>query len=151
MRQHHDHLKTGQRVSKFTALRHRFWPNHRRLRRGFTLTELMIVVAVIGLLATIALPNFIRSRRAAQVRACIANLRRLDDGKSEWAMENRKADTSVPVTTDITPYLRDNRLPDCPASGTYRLRRVTRAPVCTLFSIGHTLNNLNMDDDALPD
>jgi 3-hydroxymyristoyl/3-hydroxydecanoyl-(acyl carrier protein) dehydratase len=42
MRQHLDHLKTGQRVSKFTALSHRFWPNHRRLRRGFTLTELMI-------------------------------------------------------------------------------------------------------------
>lgn len=122
-----------------------------RWRAGFTLTELMIVVAVIGLLMGIALPNFIHSRRAAQVRACIANLRRLDDSKSQWAMEFRKTDSSIPATTDIIPFLRDNKLPACPASGTYRLRRVSRTPVCSLSFIGHTLNNANMDDDALPD
>jgi hypothetical protein len=111
----------------------------------------MIVVAVIGLLAAIAIPNFIHSRRATQVRACITNLRRLDDSKVQWALECRKTDSSIPVTTDIVPFLRDNKLPACPASGAYRLRRVSRTPVCSFSRIGHTLNNSNMDDDALPD
>ena len=111
----------------------------------------MIVVALIALLAAIAVPNFVRSRRATQVRVCIRNLRTLEDSKSQWALENRKSETAVPTTTDILPFLRYNTLPVCPANGTYRLRRVSRTPICTLYSIGHTLNNLNLDDDAYPD
>jgi prepilin-type N-terminal cleavage/methylation domain-containing protein len=123
----------------------------RRGRRGFTLNELMIVVALVGLLSTIALPNFVHARRAAQVRMCITNLRRLDDAKTQWALDFRKPETSVPTVADIVPYLRDNRMPVCPASGTYRLRRVSRPPICTRWPIGHTLNNANMDDDPMAD
>lgn len=143
-------LEIRQRMShfadrKFVASADRPWG------RGFTLTELMIVVAVIGLLASIAMPNFVRARRATQVRACVANLHRIDDCKAQWALEFRKTDSSIPTVNDIIPYLRANHLPACPASGTYRLRRVSRTPVCSQSFAGHTLNNLNLDDDALPD
>jgi hypothetical protein len=111
----------------------------------------MIVVAVVLLLVAIAVPNFVRSRRAAQVRLCITNLRNLEDSKSQWALDYRKRDTDIPVVDDVIPYLRDLALPECPANGTYRLRRVSRTPTCTLYPIGHTLRNSNMDDDALPD
>jgi prepilin-type N-terminal cleavage/methylation domain-containing protein len=117
---------------------------------GFTLTEVMIVVALITLLAAIAIPNFARARKASQVRACITNLRRLEDAKAQWAMENRKSDTAYPYTTDVIPYLKNNRLPACPANGTYRVRRLTSFPRCSQYSIGHSLDNLDMDDDPDP-
>ena len=48
---------------------------------GFTLVEIMIVVAIIGLLAAIAIPNFVKARGSAQKNACIRNLREIDGAK----------------------------------------------------------------------
>lgn len=117
---------------------------------AFTLTEVMIVVALITLLAAIAIPNFAHAHKASQVRACITNLRRLEDAKSQWAMENRKTDTATPTTTDVVPYLKNNQMPVCPANGTYRVRRLTSNPRCSKYPIGHSLDNLDMDDDPDP-
>ncbi len=107
----------------------------------------MIVVAIIGILAAIAVPNFIRARSSSQVKACIYNLQKLNGAKAQWALENKKGNDDIPMTADIVVYLRANQLPPCPANGTYRLRRVSRIPACSLYVNGHTLNNLNMDDD----
>ena len=74
-------------------------------RRGFTLIEIMIVVAIISLLAAIAIPNLFHARQKAQVNACISNLRTIDGAKQQWALECGKTSADKPLSTDIQPYI----------------------------------------------
>jgi type II secretion system protein G len=88
-------------------------------RSGFTLVEIMIVVAIIGLLAAIAIPNFVHARTTTQVNECIANLRQIDGAAQTYALENGKLPTDTYVLSDIKAYLKYDTLPQCPASGSY--------------------------------
>ncbi len=89
-------------------------------------------VAVPGMLAAIAIPNFVKARATAQENMCINNLRQIDAAKQQWALEKNKTATDVPTADDILPYLINSRLPTCPAGGTYTIGAVGEKPTCSI-------------------
>ncbi len=91
---------------------------------------LLPAVAVPGMLAAIAIPNFVKARSTAQLNACINNLRQLDAAKQQWALEKSKNANDVPTQADLMPYLRS--WPVCPQGGTYTIGAVGDRPTCSI-------------------
>jgi type II secretory pathway pseudopilin PulG len=101
--------------------------------------EIMIVVAIIGLLAAIAIPNFVKARATSQCNACINNLRQIDAAANQFALEKgQTTGSAITYPTDLTPYIKLNSsgsIPPCPANGTYACANVGTNPTCTLSTL----------------
>jgi prepilin-type N-terminal cleavage/methylation domain-containing protein len=109
---------------------------------GFTLVEIMIVIAIIGLLCAVAIPNYVKARANSQANACINNLRQIDGAMQEFAIETGKhVGDVVNYPTDLTPYLKmnsANQIPGCPAGGNYQLSPIGNEP-SVVCSLGYTV------------
>lgn len=106
----------------------------RTRRRAFTLVEIMIVVLIIGILMAIAVPNFIRARENSRRNSCVANLKQIDSGKEQYAMDNKLTTgatvTMANLTDPSTGYIKST--PTCPSGGAYTVDVVGTAPSCSL-------------------
>lgn len=108
--------------------------------KGFTLVEIMIVVAIISLLAAIAIPSYVKARDNSQQNACINNLRQIDGAAQTYALESKKTSSDPYTLSVIRPYIKldsQGNIPNCPANGTYATTFISNSPTCTIS--GHQL------------
>jgi prepilin-type N-terminal cleavage/methylation domain-containing protein len=102
--------------------------------KGFTLIEVMIAVAIIGILFNIAVPSLVRAREQARAKSCTLNLKRLDSAKQQWAISNKKSGTATPVESELygnNLYIK-GVAKTCPAGYTYTIGDINTDPRCGL-------------------
>lgn len=121
--------------------------------KGMTLIEILLVVLIIGILSSIAVPNFIAARKKAQAKTCIQNMKEIEATTERWAIDFNKNNGDTLTWQEIVPtYLRTQ--PTCPAGGTYKTSQADSGQ----FIVGDTvtcsigINNplIGWDDHILP-
>lgn len=96
----------------------------------------MVVVAIIGLLAGIAIPNLTEAIKTSRQRVCSLNRKGIDSAKMRWAAEHQQPETASPTDDDLfgaTRYIEHK--PSCPSRGDYALNAVHEK--CTCNATGH--------------
>ena len=119
----------------------------RRNEYGFTLVEIMIVVAVIGLLAAMGIPHALHAYARAQRGACICQLRQIESAKQQWALDSGQGGGATPTEAEIAPFLNRSGstanfvCPLDPGKGkkqkrsfdtSFRMNQVTNPPTCKI-------------------
>jgi prepilin-type N-terminal cleavage/methylation domain-containing protein len=101
-------------------------------KAGFTLVEIMIVVAIIGLLAAIGIPSFQKARDNARTKACINNLRVIDGAKEQYAMDSNVATGTAIANSAINEYIKGGYTSlECGAGGVYAAEALGTDPSCS--------------------
>lgn len=109
--------------------------------RAFTLIEIMIVIAIIGIVVAIVATTWLRQREVARARACQETLSKIDLGKESYAHENHVPDGAAVGWGDLigsTLYIK--RTPHCPAGGEYRVGVIGQSPTCS-YSLPSFMRN----------
>jgi len=107
----------------------------------------VFMIFVVGLLAAIAIPNFVKARQQAQLHGCLRNMASIQTAKEMWAKENAKVDADVPSDTDLFGAGKSiSEKPRCPANGRYSLNSVQETPTCTI----HGSMDKRMQNDSTP-
>lgn len=105
------------------------------LKKGFTLVEIMIVVAIIAILAAVAIPNFIKYRKNSQANACIANLKEIQGAKEQLLMNSKTLDDTNLFGAEGVIKVK----PKCPADKSeYNIGDAETDPTCTSGVAGDT-------------
>lgn len=125
------------------------------MKKGFTLVEIMIVVAIIGILIAIAVPGFLRARENSRGQACQENLTKIDGAKEQWALEFKHSNGTDLVSSNdeflgdvnifgVNGYVK--KTPKCPSSGTYVVNNIGIDPACTIGSSSDPFTHHTMPD-----
>jgi len=123
----------------------------RTTRKGFTLVEIMIVVAIIGILIAIAVPGFLKARETSRLNACQGNMQRIDSAIQQLIIEENYEDQAAAVgAVDLADLVGDDNYirftPVCPSGGTYTLQEEGYAVTCDALNGAHNAG-LGDDDD----
>lgn len=116
----------------------------KRSNTGFTLVEIMVVVAVIATILAIAIPNFLGSSEKSRKAICIANLTKIDAAIDQWVLQENISPGVAISESDADEIYSDNikgGKPKCPSGGVYALNVVGVVPqvTCSLEEKGHKL------------